>query len=327
MNKPRPVIIGSHILHNYVTRVRAAFGRLETAHGATHRGWNAEKSLSYIQEVFDDYLAYGGLSRDDLAGKTVLEIGPGDNLGVAMEFLAAGAARVIAVEKFRPTRDPAQERQIYLTLRERHTASERARLDDAVDLSSEIRLNPERLCCLTGLGIEDTGSTVAAGSIDLLISRAVLMEFPDSELAFRSMDRLLRPGGRSFHKIAPLHDYQMFRANGYHPLEFLTVPDALYQPMVSDSGKPNRRLLSYYRDVMRRMNYRAEFHVVRVLGSTRKYPPATWTDGIDEETRRQAAGMIATIRPRLLERYQALDDADLMTEDFFLVAQRPGGTL
>ena len=51
-----------------------------------------------------------------------MEIGHGDNLGVALRFLAAGAAEVICLDKFYSKRDPERQREIYLALR--------AQLDD-----------------------------------------------------------------------------------------------------------------------------------------------------------------------------------------------------
>ncbi len=38
------------------------------------------------------------------------------------------------------------------------------------------------------------------------------MEIADLQHAFRAMDRVLRPGSVSIHRIAPLHYYQMFRS-------------------------------------------------------------------------------------------------------------------
>ena len=56
----------------------------------------------------------------------------------------------------------------------------------------------------------------------------------------------LRPGGYLLHKI-DLRDYGMFTKYGYHPLEFLTVPDFVYRQMVESAGQPNRYLVDYYR--------------------------------------------------------------------------------
>ena len=42
----------------------------------------------------------------------------------------------------------------------------------------------------------------------------------------------------------------MFSSSGMHPLTFLTIPDSVYRLMTIDSGKPNRKLINYYRQKM-----------------------------------------------------------------------------
>jgi hypothetical protein len=79
----------------------AARGRAApSTSGSTHEGFSLDESLAYIDGVFGDYLTYGGLGAADLAGARVLELGPGDNFGVALRFIAAGAKRVVALDKF-----------------------------------------------------------------------------------------------------------------------------------------------------------------------------------------------------------------------------------
>src|SRR5437867_2359472 len=66
-------------------------------------------SLDYINRTFDDYLKYSGLSTRSFQDKRVLEVGPGDNLGVALKFLAAGAGQVVCIDKFFSKCDPKYE--------------------------------------------------------------------------------------------------------------------------------------------------------------------------------------------------------------------------
>ena len=67
-------------------------GRRDGPMGATHQRFELEGGLEYIDRVFSDYLTYGSLGPADLEGARILELGPGDNLGVALRFAAAGAA-------------------------------------------------------------------------------------------------------------------------------------------------------------------------------------------------------------------------------------------
>src|SRR5215216_5629422 len=72
--------------------------------GATHSRFfaNTGESANYITRVGDDYLKYAGVTDDYLVGKNILEIGPGDNLGVALYFLAKGAETVTCIDRFNP---------------------------------------------------------------------------------------------------------------------------------------------------------------------------------------------------------------------------------
>src|SRR3979411_467637 len=49
------------------------------------------ESVQYINLQFAEYLSYSGLSREQLKHKRVLELGYGDNVGVALKFLASGS--------------------------------------------------------------------------------------------------------------------------------------------------------------------------------------------------------------------------------------------
>jgi SAM-dependent methyltransferase len=317
-------IVASHIAHNYVMKIRARLAH-ETRHGATHENWSVDRSVAYVWEVFTDYLAYGELTPETLAGKTVLEVGPGDNLGVALLFIAAGAERVYALDKFRTQRNEVKEREVYQALRKRLTGPELARFDSAIDLSSGVQFRGDKIQYVCGCGVEEAEAKLGRHAVDLIVSRAVMMELPDSASAFATMDRILRSGGYIVHKIAPLHDYQLFRQSGFHPLEFLTIPACLYRRMVSDSGKPNRKLVDFYRATMNHLGYSSRFHITHVLSSEVKMPPGSDLSNCPADMCRQARALIEAIRPRLDRPFRHLPTADLMIQDFFLTArkQRP----
>lgn len=321
MRRPKWLIITKNIWHNYAHRMRLTFGHIDTEHGATHMGWTVNKSLAYIDTVYSDYLRYAGLDETSLQHKTVLEIGPGDNLGVALKFLAAGAGQVVCLDRFRAKRDRKQEYAIYDRLRETLDDNARRRFDKAIDLEHQT-INPEKLTVMYGVSIEDADSVLPTAHFDLIVSRAVLMEIEHTDRAFTVMDRLLRNGGYSIHKVAPLHDYRMFRNHGYHPLEFLTVPDALYRRMVSDSGKPNRRLMSHYREQFVSRSYATSVQCVRLLGSVEPLPPGITDIGMAARESERAQQLLSEIRPRLPERYKKAAAEDLIVEDIFVVAKK-----
>lgn len=318
--RPKWLIIAASVVDNYRFKIRTRFGRLDTVHGATHLAFKVDESVRYIQTVFSEYLSYTGLKPQELEGKRVLEIGPGDNFGVALRFLAHGVSQVVCLDRFRPVRNKDQERQIYCALRETLAEDERRYFDAAVQLDCGLRFDMEKLKVVYGIGIENADQIFAPESFDIIASRAVLMEIADPDRAFEVMDRLLCPGGFSLHKVAPLNDYRMFRQYGYHPLEFLTVPDFLYRHMVSDSGKPNRRLRSYYQSRFERPKYEAAFHTVALLGATSTAGSSGGQNCMDDHSR--ALQVLKEIRSRLPKNYRGLPDEDLIIEDLFIVARK-----
>ena len=321
--KPKWRIIAANIGDNLRFKVRRSAGATKARVGS-HGGWTVQERVEYVNRVFEDYLAYGGLSHEDVRGKTILEIGPGDNLGVALRFIAAGASKVVCLDKFFAERDVEGERGVYQALRAQCSQEERERFDAAIRLENGIAANPDRLHYMYGAGVEETNPKLGHSGFDLILSRAVLMEVHDPDRAFFMLDQFLRPGGRMIHKIAPLRDYGLFSANGYHLLEFLTVPDFLYRRMTRDSGKPNRQLAGYHQRKMRELRYDAEFQIARILGMNgADFPPGTTQLPRDSAEVQDALGLIESIRPRLLDRFRCLDVRELMIEDFFLVAWKP----
>lgn len=315
--RPKWLIIATNVVDNYKRKILTKFGYLETAHGASHLALKMNESIYYIQKVFSDYLSYANLKPYEFVGKRVLEIGPGDNFGVALRFLACGASQVVCLDRFIAHRSKEQERQIYCALREALTVDEQRWFDTAVLLKNGLQFNTEKLNIIYGTGIENADKLLASESFDFIISRAVLMEIANPDRALKVMDKLLRPGGFSLHKVAPLNDYKMFRQYGYHPLEFLTIPDFLYYHMVSGSGKPNRKLRNYYQDHFKYPHYETTLHTVALLGAS---GTSGSNNSMDDYNR--ALQLLQQIRPRLPKNYQVLPDEELLIEDIFIVARK-----
>ena len=72
--------------------------------------------LQRINTTFADYQRYGGLTPERLQGRRVLEIGPGETLGVAIRFLGAGASHVTADDKFVPLLRSSFHQRLYRSL-------------------------------------------------------------------------------------------------------------------------------------------------------------------------------------------------------------------
>lgn len=115
----------------------------------------------------------------------------------------------------------------------------------------------------------------------------------------------------------------MFSKYGFHPLEFLTVPDWVYRRMVESSGQPDRRLIDYYRNMAARLGYQSEIYIARVLGVAQELKEARQTlqPGVDYPP--ESLQSLKEIRPRLLDRYQKLSDSDLLAQTIIFVAKKP----
>lgn len=314
-------VIAYRIYDNWRAGKRFASGKIDSSFGSTLKRKTLSESLDYIKSVFGDYLTYSGISADALKGKRVLEVGHGDNFGVALMFLAAGAKQVVCLDKFYSELDFEQQGEIYKALRQELDESWKRRLDRAIILNRRIEINPEKLRPLYGSGIEEAGRMPDLGSFDLIVSRAVLEYTPDSDAAFSVMDELLNSGGCMIHKI-DLRDDGMFSSSGMHPLTFLTIPDSVYKLMTINSGRCNRRLINYYRETMASLGYKVKLLVTATLSEGELIPPKERIElsaGYSEST----VDSINWIRPRLSAAYRCLPDEDLVVAGIFLIAKKP----
>jgi hypothetical protein len=278
--------------------------------------------LNRINSTFENYEKYGGLTPERLRGARVLEIGPGETLGVALRFLASGASQVTANDKFVPLQRSPFHQRLYQALLDGLPSEQKASAADAVLLKTGVDLNERRLAYIYGVGIEDAGAGVEPASFDVIVSNAVLEEIYDADLMFGTLDRLLKPGGRQVH-VVDLGDYGMLSKHGFHPLEFLTIPDGVYRYMVESSGQPNRRPLAYYRSKLDSLGYSTTIYRTWVLGSPTRLPEYRTTlepgrDYTDDNLR-----LVKSVRPRLLPRYRDLPDDELMTRSILIVADKP----
>lgn len=315
-------LVAYGIYSNWRARRRFCSGDIRSTHGATHRRKSLDQSLCYINRVFEDYLRYSALDASSLRGLRILEVGPGDSLGVALKFVTAGASQVVCLDKFQSEADRSQQREIYLALRESLQGDELSRFDTAISLASGIELNPERLAYLCGVGIEEATESFETGTFDLIISTAVLQEVFDIDSAFYSMDRLLSPGGRMAHKV-DLSDEGMFGLNGFHPLTFLTIPRPVYEAMTKDAGKSNRKLVGYYRTKAEEFGYDAKLFVTGILGRGELRPHKEALElNVDYDA--STLSLVDGIRPRLCSEFKEMPSEDLIISGVFMAARKPG---
>jgi SAM-dependent methyltransferase len=277
--------------------------------------------LARIQGIYRQYLRYAEWQPAMLAGKRMLELGPGFTIGVPLMFAADGAEHAAGLDKFVPLQDGPFYVKLYSQIRGTLNQVGQANFDAAIQLSPRITLNPSRLTYVYGKDVTECVQDLGPATYDLIVSNAVLEEMYDPTPVFEAQGRLLRPGGLMIHKI-DFGDYGMFSKHGFHPLEFLTVPDWAYRRMVESSGQPNRRLVNYYRDTVAGLGYQSTIYIARVLGAPEMREPKTQLQaGTDYSA--ETMRVLDEIRPELLPRYRSLPNSDLLVQGIILVARKP----
>lgn len=324
--KSKTAIIVNKIYENWRMKRQFSSGNFESLHGSTHSTviTQLSDSINYINTQFEDYLKYSGLRAEQLRGMKIFELGFGDNVGVALKFIAAGAEQVVCLDKFYSKRDLEQQRQIYLALRKTLDPEEQKRFDEAIKLDSSIEINPEKIVCIYGKDVEDASELAQLEPFDLVVSRGAIQDIFNPDAAFVAMDRILKRGGYMLHKI-DLSDQGMFRDNGMNPLTFLTISESVYRLMAIDSGKPNRKPMNYYRQVMERLGYEAELLISGIIGvgeiGTGNLHPHKPAIKLNIDYPQSTLDLVKEIRPRLAAPFKDLPDEELIVDGIFIVAK------
>ena len=272
--------------------------------GQTGRGSEPEtpaQVAAYFRTCFDDYrarLAADGDIVTCLAGKTVLEYGPGDMPGVALLLLAHGAAQVICVDRFPmlqlSARNAAVLAELLAGLDDAARARVRACLRDPDDPAQGFR--PERL----RYQVQASGLSELSDAVDLIISRAVLEHVNDLPASFADMYRALRPGGRMLHQV----DLRSHGLHRQHPLDFLVWPVWLWNLMFSNKGTPNRWRVDRYRALVAQSGF---------------------VDIQVEATHRLESARVEAIRAHLAAPFRTLPAEDLAWLGCWLAGRKPSG--
>jgi SAM-dependent methyltransferase len=274
--------------------------------------------VAYSRTAFEGFLERGALDPRDLESIRLLELGPGQDLSVSLRFLAAGAAHATCVDRFTFNIDPAWEREVYRLLLEDLDEAGRRRLDDVVTPAGELRAGGSRIELLSGLGIEDAAGRLPAGSFDLIVSVAVLEHVHDLASSMRAMDVLLAAGGRMVHQV-DLRDHGMFSGGGRHPLEFLTIPEAIYGLMTSHTGAPNRERIATYRRLLKALGHDSFMLVTNVGGAASALNP--YRERIEVEP--GLAESIERMRSRLAPRFAGLPLEELAITGIVFRSRKP----
>lgn len=208
-------IIMKEILANTIMSI-PSLSKVRTSNPRTsNRDILTEAQKLYAQSQF--FLDSAG----DLHDKTVIEIGPGDSIGLAPLFISAGAKKYICVDRFLGDIYGDRSRSLY------HELSL---------LCNDFRSDWTEFVETHRMPIEAAANIGVKG--DVIVSFNVLEHVLDIEKTISSMSAMLNQNGKMIHRV----DYGPHGVwlNSEDPLDFLSVPDLLWALMGYHRGMPNR---------------------------------------------------------------------------------------
>jgi SAM-dependent methyltransferase len=271
--------------------------------GQTGRGAATEEEpadiAQYFRDCVDAYFEHLGVAPRDvsgfLAGKTLMEYGPGDLPGVAALMVARGASKVYCVDRFPLVNLSPKNARVLGDLVDGSHGQERDRLvaclADADDPSAGFA--PESIEVL----VRPSGLSGLRGAVDLVFSRAVLEHVDDLDATFDDMSAAMRPGALAIHQV----DLRSHGLHMFNPLDFLAWTPTLWQLMYSEKGVPNRWRIDKYRSILQRL-------------------PADLLELAP--TRLAAQEDVAGVRAALAAEFQSLSDEDLSWLGLWLVMRK-----
>ena len=156
--------------------------------------------------------------RDALQGKTVLEVGAGQDFGFPLILIGLGC-QVVLVDKYLCNWDNDFHPRLYRSLRqvitERVPGINTAALDEVIERNAHIARGMKTM----RMGLEDVYE-LPDGSIDVHYSNATFEHLADIPASIAQLGRITKPRGLGFHQI----DFRDHR-NFDRPLDYLTIPD------------------------------------------------------------------------------------------------------
>lgn len=278
----------------------AAYVRLT---GQTGRGAAAEEGpadiVRYFRDCADAYFDKLGIAAQDsaafLAGKTLMEYGPGDLPGVAALMVARGAEKVYCVDRFPLVNLSAKNARVLGLLIEGCQGVERDRLLGCLANPDDLGagFDPRRIEYL----VRPSGLSGLHDAVDLVFSRAVLEHVNDLEATFADMTSAARQRALAVH-LVDLRSHGLHKSN---PLDFLEWSPVLWNMMYSEKGVPNRWRIDKYRAAVARLP-------VDLL--------------LIEATKLASAEQVVEVRSRLAKQFQSISDDDLRCLGFWLVFRK-----
>lgn len=205
-----------------LNRVRARLGWAHPCNYGRMRASAAriDADARYVLQVARAYGEWlpGGFA--SLQGRSVLELGPGNNFGVALMLKCAGARRVAVADRFLARYQAPYHGPLYRAIRvlaaAQFPALDLAPFDAFIAGGSHASGAVE---CIE-MPLENAAERHPQ-AFDLVLSNAVLEHVYDPGAAARSLYAILAPGGKGYHQV----DFRDHRDNT-RPLEYLLDSEA-----------------------------------------------------------------------------------------------------
>jgi hypothetical protein len=299
-----------NIAYNYIQGAKQFLGNHSSKSGAASRSRSIDDSISYANEVTNDYLMH---LPEGFYGR-VAEVGPGDSCAVALKIVENGADRVDLIDRFHAETNRDKIEEIHRTIiKQSDNLSEKFGVDCSIPDKNII----SRFC-----GPESSAERFFATDqvYDLIVSRAVLEHVQNVGTSIVRMSRSLRPGGSMVH-IVDLRDHGMFTSHGYPETEFMKVPDFVYRRMSSMCGHPNRVPVNVYRSSLQSQGLDFDILVNRLVGEELSSSPVVWDD-VPESRTRPSLGLIREAKASFAASLRDVPDQDLAISGFTIVARK-----
>lgn len=227
------------LMPNIINRARKVTGT-----GSVSIDHDITALVAYYKSVFDKYTrCLEAIDPHRSYGKkTIVELGPGDTIAIALFFLAYGAARVFCYDRFKLITNIKKNSTIARRILQILPEKQKQELQKIISFNKKghVQWDTYRLKYL--LNTKHL-SQIEKSSVDIIVSNAVLEHVNDLENLFATMSYVMKPGGLMVHAAD-------LGSHGLHyktPLDFLTVPEKLWRLMTYYRGAPNRARKSQYK--------------------------------------------------------------------------------
>lgn len=218
----------------------------------------ARRCADYDAKVVDEWLeilgSYAGPAAVRMKGKNVLELGSGDDLGVALYLLAKGAASYTAVDAFPLALQAPAE--IYEAIFERLACEGSTRPIEELRLalrSAMVEDDTSRAIRYSVRSDFDVSRAVGRGTIDLVFSQAAFEHFDDIDATIRQVTRVCRPGAVLVAGIDLKTHSRWLRDKD--PLNIYRHGGGVYR-MLGFRGMPNRVTTSEYARILEKHGWK-----------------------------------------------------------------------